>query len=287
MRRLVYLICLLFIMIPYQAASQVAEKDTTSSQEMIDVIYLKDGTIIKGKIVDRTEAYLIVQKDDGDLSTHQTDQVVATLQEEAPEEKAPEEKASGSTDPVSVYEGRLKLHTDDPSWKLVLIEIPSDPAGRLRVLDKNSGRVYFASKDDSAIRRGSFPKPGLSGWQSAGLGFSVAGAFALVLSQIMSDDEDYEYIEATEGEDALLVGLIFMGAGLVMVQFDDYYPVLILPGPMYLRAPEHVLQRAARASGTTVSLRNPLRPLPALPKYTLGISPMRRRGAFALATVRF
>lgn len=77
-----------------------------------------------------------------------------------------------------------------------------------------------------------------------------------------------------------------MVVGAVSLSVNDYYPVLILPGPMYLSAPEHVLQRAARSSGTTVSLQNPLRPLPALPKYTLGISPMRR-GAFALATIRF
>ena len=77
-----------------------------------------------------------------------------------------------------------------------------------------------------------------------------------------------------------------MVVGAVSLSVNDYYPVLILPGPMYLSAPEHVLQRAARASGATVSLQSPLRPLPALPKYTLGISPMRR-GTFALATIRF
>ena len=287
MRRLVYLICLLFIMIPYHVAAQVAETDTTSSQEMIDVIYLKDGTIIRGKIVDRTEAYLIVQKDDGALSTYQTDQVVATLQEEATEEKAPEEKASGSTDPVSVYEGTLKLHTDDPSWKPVLIEIPSDPEGRLRVLDKNSGRVYFEhgkpSKAGSVLRRGSFPKPGFSVWQNIGVCTLGAGIGMAYAGYIIRDEEEHE----KASHYAFMAGSGLIIASGWMFAADDYYPVLILPGPMYLRAPEHVLQRTARASGTTVSLQNPFRPLPALPKYTLGISPTRRGGAFALATVRF
>ncbi len=118
MSRFIKLICLLIFLMPYHIYSQVAEKDATSSQKMIDVIYLKDGTIIRGKIVDKTDDFLIVQQDDGSISTYQTDQVVAMLQEEAREEKT-----SSTTDPVDANNGTGELRMRTMLLKKWLIMI--------------------------------------------------------------------------------------------------------------------------------------------------------------------
>lgn len=136
MSRFVQLICLLVFIMPYHVFSQdVVEKDAASSQQMIDVIYLKDGTIIRGKIVDRTDDFLIVQQDDGSISTYQTDNVVATLQEEAAQEKAP-----GGADPVDEKNGTGALRE----------EAADNDFSDLSEQDRN----YLSAKSDQAIKLG-------------------------------------------------------------------------------------------------------------------------------------
>ncbi len=56
---------------------------------MIDVIYLKDGRIVRGKVVEKTDEFLIVQTRDGSLSTFQEDQIATILQEEASKSTGP------------------------------------------------------------------------------------------------------------------------------------------------------------------------------------------------------
>ena len=149
----------------------------------------------------------------------------------------------------------------------MFIEIPTDPEGRLRVVGRNTGRVYYehgdSSKDNSGIKRGTLPKRR----ESTRRLFGIIGLGGLTTVLLLG-----EYVS----NEVFVVGIAAFGTGIIAEVTDHDYPVLILPGQMYLRAPEHVLQRAARASGATVSLQNPLRPLPAIPKYTLGLSPMRR-----------
>ncbi len=83
MFRIVVVICLMAFVVPSQVSAQVAGGDGVSSKEMVDVISLKDGRIIRGKILEKTDTFLIVRAGDGSISTFQVAQVVGTFQEEA------------------------------------------------------------------------------------------------------------------------------------------------------------------------------------------------------------
>lgn len=89
MSRLIFFACLMALVVSSQIFAQAAGGDTVSSQEMIDVIYLKDGRIVRGKVVEKTDEFLIVQTRDGSLSTFQEDQIATILQEEASKSTGP------------------------------------------------------------------------------------------------------------------------------------------------------------------------------------------------------
>ena len=82
MTRFILIACLMAFVVPSQVSAQVAGGDAVSNQEMIDVIYLRDGQIVRGKILEKTDAFLIVRTSDGSISTFQMDQVAGTIQEE-------------------------------------------------------------------------------------------------------------------------------------------------------------------------------------------------------------
>ena len=89
MSRLIFFACLMALVVSSQIFAQAAGGDTVSPQEMIDVIYLKDGRIVRGKVVEKTDEFLIVQTRDGSLSTFQEDQIATILQEEASKSTGP------------------------------------------------------------------------------------------------------------------------------------------------------------------------------------------------------
>ena len=82
MTRFILIACLMAFVVPSQVSAQVAGGNAVSSKEMIDVIYLRDGKIIRGKILEKTDVFLIVRTSDGSISTFQMDQVAGTIQEE-------------------------------------------------------------------------------------------------------------------------------------------------------------------------------------------------------------
>ena len=81
MTRFILIACLIAFVVPSQVSAQVAGGNAVSNQEMIDVIYLRDGKIVRGKILEKTDSFLIVRASDGSISTFQMDQVAGTLQE--------------------------------------------------------------------------------------------------------------------------------------------------------------------------------------------------------------
>lgn len=175
MSRFIQVICLLVFMMPYHVFSQdVVEKDAASSQQMIDVIYLKDGTIIRGKIVDRTDDYLIVQQDDGSISTYQTDNVVATLQEEVAQEKVP-----GGADPVDEKNGTGALRVEDYAFEEVADFDFSDLSERDRdyYLEKFKRKAAFKIGGGAVLS----PDTGPVIVQSATELFFNPGQYSLVL----------------------------------------------------------------------------------------------------------
>ena len=75
MTRFILIACLIAFVVPSQVSAQVAGGNAVSNQEMIDVIYLRDGKIVRGKILEKTDSFLIVRASDGSISTFQMDQV--------------------------------------------------------------------------------------------------------------------------------------------------------------------------------------------------------------------
>ena len=81
MLRFILVACLMAFVVPSQVSAQYYG-DTVTRKQMIDAIYLKDGRVIRGIILEKTDELLSVRIGDGSVVHFKMDQVAKMLQEE-------------------------------------------------------------------------------------------------------------------------------------------------------------------------------------------------------------
>ncbi|MDE0553709.1 MAG: hypothetical protein OXI24_05815 [Candidatus Poribacteria bacterium] len=95
MLRSILVACLIAFVAHSQVAAQVVGVESVSKKKMIDVIYFKDGRVVRGKILEKTDQFLIVRAEDGGVSTFEMNQIAGMFQEEA----------SQGTNPTNISRG--------------------------------------------------------------------------------------------------------------------------------------------------------------------------------------
>ena len=82
MLRFIFVACLMAFVVPSQVSAQFYGGEIVTRRNMIDVVYLKDGRVIRGIILEKTDDLLSVRMGDGHVAHFKMDQVAKILQEE-------------------------------------------------------------------------------------------------------------------------------------------------------------------------------------------------------------
>ena len=82
MLRFMLVACLMAFVVPSQISAQFYGGDIVTRKQVVDVIYLKDGQIVRGIILEKTDESLSVRTGDGRVHTIMMDQVARMFQEE-------------------------------------------------------------------------------------------------------------------------------------------------------------------------------------------------------------
>ncbi len=82
MLRFIIVTCLMAFVVPSQVSAQFYGGEVVTRKNVIDVIYLKDGRVIRGIILDKTDDLLSVRVGDGRVAHFKMDEVAKMFQEE-------------------------------------------------------------------------------------------------------------------------------------------------------------------------------------------------------------
>ena len=82
MLRFILIACLMAFVVPSQVSAQFYGGEVVTRKNVIDVIYLKDGRVIRGIILEKTDDLLSVRVGDGRVAHFKMDEVAKMFQEE-------------------------------------------------------------------------------------------------------------------------------------------------------------------------------------------------------------
>ena len=82
MLRFILIACLMAFVVPSQVSAQFYGGEVVTRKNVVDVIYLKDGRVIRGIILEKTDDLLSVRIGDGRVAHFKMDEVAKMLQEE-------------------------------------------------------------------------------------------------------------------------------------------------------------------------------------------------------------
>ena len=82
MLRFILIACLMAFVVPSQVSAQFYGGEVVTRKNVVDVIYLKDGRVIRGIILEKTDDLLSVRMGDGRVAHFKMDEVAKMFQEE-------------------------------------------------------------------------------------------------------------------------------------------------------------------------------------------------------------